>query len=311
MTNRPLKIWFPNFETEAHRQGWQGAQLVARLAEEGVYCTLQMGADCNAVFVASFSISHDAAHGYTKHPYNRPIAGYRQFSGIPVIHFCWDLYPWKIEGDNDPTRWRSYLTELRSKQTVAIFVPSHCTVERVREYTKKEAKVVLSSTTFWDSPVSDGRYVVDVMRPYPGDPNNDLCQRVCNDLGIPCCKLDHELSQEEFHKLVAGASVLISAVQEASTGGLTLLEGYALGKPVLLAHSDRHGGVDYFGDRAHYFQWDQPGNFRDVLLTLWNASESTPIPGELVAERRVWAEENYSTEAFARRLTTAIREVLG
>ena len=304
---KPLRVWFPEFETEAHRASWEAARLVAALADEGIECTLKMGLDCQAVFVASFSTFLDAAYGYRKYPFNRPIVGYHHFPEVPVIQYCWDLYPFKVEIPNDESeRWKAYLKEL--KKAREIWVPSTCTVDRVRQYTGREATVVKTSIPLWEPPdgkVWDGRYVVDVVRKYPGEPNADACRTICAELGIPCVELNHGLSWDDFRKTIAGASFLVSPNYEASTGGLTLLEGYRLGKPVLLSNSPRHGGIDYFGERAHYFQWDSQESLGEAMINLWRK------PPRLNRQRcQEWVEGEYSNRAFARRIADGLRRVV-
>lgn len=97
--------------------------------------------------------------------------------------------------------------------------------------------------------------------------------------------------------MIAGARLLVSAYHEASTGGLSLLEGYALGKPVLLSDSPYQGGRDYFGDRANYFHWGSYDDLKSELLCLY---ENPPRVNAV--EARDWVEKNYGEHAFARRL---------
>lgn len=306
-----IRVFFPEFETEAHRQNWEGARLVAALADEGVECVLKPDRHCDAAFVASFSTFHDAAHGYRKDPFNRPVLGYKHFPEMPVVHYCWDLYPFKVKGDADRWRWDAYCDELRG--AAAVWVPSACTVDRVKQYTGRGADVVLSSCPQWEPPdgeVWDGGYVVDVLRPYPGDPNNGIVKRTCEELGIPCYELgEHGRTWDEFRRLIAGARLLVSAATEASTGGLTLLEGLALGKHILISNSERHGGSDYFGGWAHYFDWNSQESFRESLRKL--ANEPLCAEQHYIDSRRNLVRGNYSDQAFARRIATGLREVLG
>jgi hypothetical protein len=107
------------------------------------------------------------------------------------------------------------------------------------------------------------------MRKYP-DPNKDAVRDACKELGIPCVESATSLPWPKFQKTVAGARLLVSAYYEASTGGLTLLEGYRLGKPVLLSGSPRNGASEYFGDRAYYFEWNSNEfSSKETPMVLW------------------------------------------
>lgn len=301
---KPIRVFFPEFETEAHRQNWQGARLAAALADEGVECQLTVDRHCDAAFVASFSTFHDAAHGCRKDPFNRPVLGTKHFPAMPVIHYCWDLYPFKVEGPDERWRWDAYREALRT--AMAVWVPSACTMRRIVQYTDRDASVVLSSCPRWEPPdgcLRNGGYVVDVLRPYPGDPNVGAVRRACEELGIACHELgDHARTWDEFRSLIAGAALLVSAAHEASTGGLTLLEGYRLGKPVLISDSPRHGGRDYFGARAMYFRYDDPGDLRAKIKALAGYA--------VASDCRQWVDAHYSDAAFARRIAAGLREVL-
>lgn len=303
----PLYIWFPEISTEAHRDTWRGAQLVVELAKLGIYCRARYDSDCRLAFVASFSTFLEAANGYTIHPNSHEVPGYRSIPELPIVQFCWDLYPFKVEAQDDPDRerWQAYIEEL--KYARCILVPSRCTVERVRQYTGQSAFVVRSSVGLWEPPdgkVWDGGYVVDVMRYYPGDPNANLCEEVCAELDIPCIVPRHNYSWKEFKRVIAGARLLVSATYEASTGGLTMLEGFAMGKPSLVSDSPMHGGIDYMGCCATYFKWDSREDFKCKLIELYNR------PPQLAVETcRRWVEAEFSDAVFAKNLATYFRQV--
>ena len=74
---------------------------------------------------------------------------------------------------------------------------------------------------------------------------------------------NHHRSEEEFQKWLAEANLLLCPYYEASTGGLSLLEGFNIGKPVLVCDSPYLGAKDYFGDNAFYFK---NGDYEDLKL---------------------------------------------
>ena len=112
------------------------------------------------------------------------------------------------------------------------------------------------------------------MRPYPYDKNYGWLKRACNELKIPLVEPNHKLSEPEFQKVIAECSFLCTEYHEASTGGLTLLEGHRLGKPVVISDSKYMGARDYFGDRAIYFNDNSYEDFKKTIKGVW---ENTPV----------------------------------
>lgn len=314
--SRPLRVFFPWFRIESHREPWQSARLVVELARCGVRCVLEPDRACDAAFVASFGEAEDAAAGYSKHPHNRKMPGYRRFPRVKVVHYCWDLYPWVVDDADHPDgpRWRHYLAELRHAHEV--WVPTPPVARRVEQYCRRSAVVVPPVYCPWgpdpDCPARDETTVVDVLRDYPSDPNRDLVGRACAAAGLPWTKTRAGLPWDEYRRTVAGARVLASAYREASTGSLALFDGYALGKHVLLSDSEWHGGRDLFGDRAGvtYFRWDDPDDFAAKVRRL--AHDPLPDPDSAqVLNRREWVEHTYGEAAFARRVADNLRRVCG
>lgn len=301
-----MKIWFPEFYTEAHRETWQGAMLVAELGKIGICCEFNYQEDCQAVFVG----------GYLRCA--RYLAEREKIPGfnLPEFFYNWDLYPWQIElaekGDDFWAHsWRQYVRELR--RCHEILVPSACTAERTCEIVQRESHRILSSVRTFDEPVWEGGYVLNCMRQYP-DPNKDLVYHCCKQIGLPCVETHNKLPWEEYKRVVAGCRFMVSAQFEASTGGLSLLEGFALGKPVLLSNSPYHGGVDYFGSYASYFQWDDRESLKGNLRQLWKitnpANRSAPLQHSLHQVRKEWVETTYSEQRFARDLAARFRTIL-
>jgi len=302
-----MRVFFPRYLIESHREPWQSAKLVCELAKLDVHCLLEMDRSIDVVFCGGISVVEDAANGFKKDPYGRLVPGYRDFPKVPVVHYCWDLYPWVVTNKDYPDhrRWVHYMRELRRAKEV--WVPTTPVVKRVEQFLKRDAHVVKCPVPFWDpdEPARDGGYVVDVMRRYPKEPNVGLVTKVCAELGIPHAETGASLSWDDYRRTIANARLLVSSYYEASTGSLALLEGYRLGKPVLLSDSPWHGGRDLFGDRATYFRWDDEQEFAATLNIVYQAGVTAP------EDSAYWAEATYGETAFAHRMAERLREVVG
>lgn len=293
---RHMKVWFPEYFTEAHRKPGEGDVLVEELRKFGIDCQLQLTADCSFIFCGTIWRMNDVKRERRRVP------------NVPTIHYNWDLYPFQLLHSNNyrranPDLWEPYLEELVSCRD--IWVPSKCTADRTYEFVnRKDAVVIKTSVRPWeyDKPIT-GDYAVDVMRKYP-DPNRDLANESCTALGIPLIETRNSVPWEAFKTNIAESRFLISAQYECSTGGLSLLEGYWHGKPCILSNSPRHGGIDYFGDRATYFQWDNPILFRYALLRM---IDDTPVVN--IDEAREWITKEYSEYAMASRMAKRFWEL--
>lgn len=290
-----LKVWFPEYFTEAHRKEGEGAVLAEELRQFGIECQLELDESCNFIFCGSIWKADDV---------NKER---KRFPNTPVIHYNWDLYPFQIVEREDykrpnPGIWIPYLEDLKSCRD--IWVPSACTIDRTREFVKRGATVIKSSVRVWNaSHVYNGNYIVDVMRKYP-DFNEHEASISCKVLGLPIVETRNNLSWEEFKAVIAGSKFLVSAQYEASTGGLTLIEGLWHGKPSLISNSPRHGGVDYLGPWASYFQWDNPILFREALKKMYYNTPQIDI-----GRVREWITENYSERAMAKRMADRFWEL--
>jgi len=308
---KPLKVFFPRFQTESHRTPAESARLVVELAKVGVACDLEVRPDTDAALVMSVFATEDAANGYHKEPNWRRVDGYKQFRHVKVVHYCWDLYPWVVEDARHPDRirWVHYLAELR--KAAEVWVPTSPVARRVEQYTGRGAVVVPPVYCPWEplpGTVRDGGYVVDVMRNYPGDPNADAVGRACDELGVPWVKTGASMPWDEYRKTIAGARLLVSAYREASTGSLALLDGYRLGKTVLVSDSEWNGARDLFGYRASRFAWNDYNELKQ-RIDVFARYPSTARFNE--AERATWVEDTYGEAAFARRVADNLGRLCG
>lgn len=294
---RDVRVWFPNFITEAHRHPGEGDVLAAELGQLGIHCFRDLSPDADFAFIGSTWESEAALKQLEPYPH------------IKVIQYVWDLYPFQLEDWPDgvraaPDLWAPYLAALPNAYD--IWVPSDCTRSRVTEFVGRDSFVIKSSVRPFEAEITDGDYVLDCMRKYP-DPNRYATSRACAVNGIKLITTLNDTPWEEYKRLVAGCRFIVSAQWEASTGGLSALEAHWFGKPVLLSDSPRHGGVDYFGDRATYFNWDSYQSLERTIKKMWNASARY----HNVAECRDWITENYSEAAMAKRMADRFRFLLG
>ena len=81
------------------------------------------------------------------------------------------------------------------------------------------------------------------------------------------------MTLDDFRKTIAECSFMCTEYHETSTGGLTLLEGYRLGKPSVASDSPYEGVRDYLGDKAIYFDDNSYEDFKRVIKETW---ENTP-----------------------------------
>lgn len=228
-------------------------------------------------------------------------AALARYPGTPLFPFNWDCYEWvwtrPRPGEYDYRRYGELL-----KQAAEVWVPSRCTGERTRQWWGlKNWHVILSACPWWDWPdVRDDGYILCALREIP-DPHWGRFEKACEELRLPYRMTKHEVSYEEYQQAVAGCRFLCSPLYELSTGGLTLLEGYYLGKPCLLSDSPWHGGRDYFGDRATYFQHDDEEDFRRRLKEMYDAP-----PMLNVAECRQWITEKFSDQRMIDDMLTRV-----
>jgi len=121
----------------------------------------------------------------------------------------------------------------------------------------------------YDGPILDKRYIFNPIRPYVADKNYGWLDRACEELQIPVVKSGNQLTEEQFQKVIAECSFMCTEYHETSTGGLTLLEGYKLGKPSVVSDSPYEGAKDYLGDKAIYFDDNSYEDFKRVIKETW------------------------------------------
>jgi glycosyltransferase involved in cell wall biosynthesis len=206
-------------------------------------------------------------------------------------------------------RWADYIKEFLPI-CEEVWVPSKCTATRIHEHTivKGEVRVIKPPITLWEppEPCYPGNRVVDVMRHYATpDSNQGKVAAACKELEIPYIESRCTLTWDEYRRTIASARLLVSSYYEASTGGLTLLEGYWHGVPCLLSDSTYHGAKDYFNDRAAYFQWDNWDDLKQKLRALYD----NPPKIDISAVRK-WISKEHTDSVFALQIADRIKELV-
>ena len=221
------------------------------------------------------------------------------FPDVPLYCYNWDTYEWvwtnPRPGEYDYDRYGKLLSLAEE-----IWTPSECTSRRTTQWWGLEdTHVILSSCPRWDWGDTLNRgYILCSLREIP-DPHWNWFERACKELGLPYRMTQHECSYPQYKEAVANCRFLVSHLYEASTGGLTLLEGYYHGKPCLISDSPWHGGRDYFGDRATYFDHTSYKNFK---IKLQNMYIDPPLPHP--DQAKTYVVDNFSDKRM-------INEMLG
>lgn len=310
-----MKVYLHKLYTEAHRRYRRGVQFADALEAQGIEVALHLDTTCDVAVCGAFCMADEfqaAVHRQQEylHEIGRPL--------MPVVQLCFDLYPIHVEGtrtgmnDTDKQLWQNYVQYL--SEATAVIAPSASAARRIRGYVghRRIHVVKTACDPWWREAAKDNgcladngcqsRHVLDVLRPLD-DWGCGKTKQVCDELGIPCLESRCALSFAEFRAAVLNAGLLVSAYQEASTGGLTLPEGYALGKPVLINDSPMNGANEYFAGRAHTFRSGDLGDLKREIKRLW---DNPPAP---VADAASWVEKNYSDQAMARELATILHQV--
>lgn len=221
-------------------------------------------------------------------------------TGRPLAVYCWDYYLWAHNGKhhNTANSWSAYAQFLKFADI--IFVPSSGQQRRLKELLGLDSVIVHSGFPTYDLPISDDGFILDPLRYYKDDPCWDWAEKAAKILNIPIVHSEHGYSQEEFRKLVATCSFMTSCVTEASTGGLTLMEGLWLGKPSLVSNSPYMGAKDYLGEMGYYFQYD---SFEDLLVKM-SEMWSNRINYREIAQKYI--KKNFTYDLMAKKMYESI-----
>lgn len=195
---------------------------------------------------------------------------------IPIINLVLDFYK-TIWTSPNPHGYDFNMYKKYMQQSKELWCLSNEVILRMEEEninTKCELMLIWARFFDYTNEIKDKRYILQPMRYYKSDKNFQWLKRACFELQIPLSETQNRLSEEEFQKVIAECSFIVCEYHEASTGGLTLLEGYRLGKPVVISNSKYQGARDYLRDKAIYFDDNSYDDFKRVIKETW---ENTPV----------------------------------
>lgn len=222
---------------------------------------------------------------------------------IPMYTYVWDCYEWiwKYPRGYD---WHAYGEVI--KESDHVFVPSEGQRLRLLQHWGipfSKSSTVKAYAQFFDHPTKRGDYVCNPLRDIP-DKQNGWIEQICKELNIPYqhggrAAGARAKTWEEYKDFIANARFIICPWYEASTGGMSLLEGYKLGKPVLICDSLYMGARDYFCDLAHYYNPDYKSMKEAVERVYHDGWKKYNYVDRM---------EEYTLYNFAKRLSDAIQE---
>ena len=223
---------------------------------------------------------------------------------VPLINYNWDIYEWAVKtprkNEYDYRRYVKFLT-----RGAEVWCPSNSVAMRTKQWIKEWERIddfpthiIKSHGPIYDDPISDAKFVFNTQRRNP-DERLDWFERACDELKIPYKSSNHTMERNAYRKAMAECSFQVSAYYEMSTGGLGILEGYYLGKPVLLSNSKWQGGGEYMGDRATYFQHDDFEDLKRKIKDMWDNPDKYKVD---IKDARKWLKKNYSEKALAKRI---------
>jgi len=170
----------------------------------------------------------------------------------------------------------------------------------------EKSKSVPAYAQFFDYEISDEDYVCDPLRSIP-DRHEGWVEKACNELNIPYNhggrgKGSSGRTWDEYKKFIANSSFIICPWYEASTGGMSLMEGYNIGKEILICNSPYMGAKDYFGDRANYFE-PTYDSMKTQIKALW---EKRPA-GRSLEDKKEFCKQ-FSVSSFVKNMCDSITE---
>lgn len=226
----------------------------------------------------------------------------KDISRKPLAVYCWDYYLWAHEGKhyNLAWNWGAYADMLRSASV--IFVPSKAQQLRLKELLGLDSIVVKSGFPTYDMSVTDEGFILDPVRYYENDPNVRWAEKAANELGIKIIHSEHQYSLQEFRKLVASCTFMTSCYVEASTGGLTIMEGLWLGKQTLYSNSVYNGASDYLGSYGFDFKFYDYEDLKRVMKNLWDMREQGMFPTASRSYTQEYINRNFGYDKMAREI---------
>lgn len=250
-----MRIYWPDFFSETNQR-----PVIQEIEKLGHSVTPLYDETCDIFYCASIDRMKDIWRAKNQSP------------TTPLVVYCWDYYKWVHEGKAPVYRdWGQYRDLLYSADL--ILAPSKGQQLRLKELLDLSSQVIHTAVNVKKSKPTDGRFVLDPVRDYPEE-NLGWVEKACKELDIPYVHPEHRLSEEDFEAMVASCSFMTCAYREASTGGLTLIEGLYNGKPSLVSDSPYMGGLDYLGTYAKTFKFDSYDDLKARIWDMWSYPET-------------------------------------
>jgi len=230
----------------------------------------------------------------------------KDFPNIKTIMYVWDMYPW--------TNYSKNYNALRDYDQ--IWVPSNEVILRLKEFydvDPNKCKVVKAYAELYEAEgikIENKGFVYHFAREYK-DPNLGFCEIASKITQIPLISSRHNLNFESYKENVLKCSFLVLDYMEASTGGLTMLEGYYHGKDILFSDSLYQGGKDYFGDRAYYFKDGDIDDYIEKFKFLYEKSLNYKISDYEMQERKQFIIDNYTIDVMTKNVFLSLKELNG
>ena len=218
-----------------------------------------------------------------------------------IIAYCWDFYKWAKEGKHAYLNWGKYEALLR--KCTDVWVPSSSQQLRLSEW-DIPSHIIHTAIKVYDHEVNDKGVIIDPVRWYEHDPNCYWVKDACEELGLPFFHTEHQLSYEDFKVAVHNSRFMTCGYIEASTGGLTLIEGLWNGKPSLVSDSPYMGAKDYLGKFGTYFKHSDFNDLKEKLSMMYHDP-----PQINVEEAREYIRENFSAKTMARKIKERLCEL--
>lgn len=223
---------------------------------------------------------------------------HKQFPIIPLFVYCWDAYRWCLERPRqEEYDWKAYGEWLRTARE--IWSPSIASARSLKENYDLPSEVIRSY-----APIhhlvglqrEDKGYVFHAMRDYPDDHLDDL-KEICEELQIPFVRSKQTMSLQEYCEAIRCCSFIVSHYEEASTGGLSLLEAAYLGKRCLVSDSLYNGGREYLEQCADVFRSGDKNDLKEKIWELW----------EDRTQKMIYLPEIFSLSVMAKKIDSRLK----
>lgn len=194
-----------------------------------------------------------------------------------LVLYFWDVYRWHDLSDQTWSIFRRLLD--RAVDVWFCSVAAKRQAEKYLGYHGRGSVIHTHCPLSWlgefpDPDIGDYRYVLCPVRHYLLDAAFTDLSIACRRLGLALIHPDHDIVDDEFPLVLKRASVVACAYDEASTGGLGLIEGAYCGKPLVITDAKLNGAKEYVGAYAHRYRAGDIDHLCDVLMGAWLASES-------------------------------------